>query len=603
MERTLTTRPRWDSMRTMRPQPCHRLAMDAAIVLLGTVTLLPAQTDYPLSRDSERRAGVPRGAVTAYQLHSEVFPGTVRDYWVYVPAQYQPDSPAAVMVFQDGGGFVREDGRWRVPIVFDNLIAAGEMPVTVGVFVDPGVLSGGEGGTPIRWNRSFEYDALGDRYSRFLLDELLPEVGRSLNLTDEANLRAIGGSSSGAICAFTVAWNRPDVFRRVLSFIGSYTNLRGGEIYPSLIRKTEPRPLRVFLQDGRRDLNLYAGDWWIANQDMASALEYAGYDVSFVTGDQGHNSIHGSAVFPDALRWLWRDWTTPIVASKGRTGVDRHYATEILDPDHGWELVSQGHQFTEGPAVNASGDVCFTDLRAGRVFRVDHATGRVTVFKEDSGGANGLMFGPDGRLYACQYGRKRIVAWDPDGTETVLAEGVASNDLVVNARGEIWFTSPSQKQIRFIDGDGNQKVVHEGIGFPNGIVLSPDQKLLAVADYSSKWVWSFSVEPDGSLRNGQPFYRLETPDTPLDAAPDGLTFDSEGYLYVATNQGIQVCDQAGRVTAIISKPQPSALANVVFGGPDLDTLYAAAEDKVYRRVLRRRGVFPWRVVSLPRPRL
>jgi gluconolactonase len=578
------------------------LAVCGAVAVLSTPAVLRAQTDYPLSRDSERHPGVPTGAVTAHQLRSEVFPGTVRDYWVYVPAQYRAETKAAVMVFQDGGGFVKEDGRWRVPVVFDNLIAAGEMPVTVGIFVDPGVLPGTDG-TPIRWNRSFEYDALGDRYARFLLEELLPEVGKDLSLTDDPNLRAIGGSSSGASCAFTVAWNRPDAFRRVLSFIGSYTSLRGAAVYPSLIRKTEPLPLRVFLEDGRRDLNLYAGAWWIANQDMASALLYAGYDATFVTGDQGHNSVHGSAILPDALRWLWRDWTTPIAASRGRPDVDRHYATEILDPDHGWELVSQGHQFTEGPAVNASGDVYFTDIRAGKVFRVDHATGRVTVFKEDSGGANGMMFGPDGRLYACQYGKKRIVAWAPDGTETVLARAVASNDLVVNARGDVWFTSPGQKQVRFIDRDGHQKVVHEGIGFPNGIALSPDQKLMAVADYSTKWVWSFSVEADGSLRDGQPFYRLETPDTPLDAAADGLTFDSEGYLYVATNLGIQVCDQAGRVTAIIRKPQPSALANVVFGGPGLDTLYVAAGDKVYRRVVRRRGVLPWRIVSLPRPRL
>jgi len=266
-------------------------------------------------------------------------------------------------------------------------------------------------------------------------------------------------------------------------------------------------------------------------------------------------------------------------------------------------MVSEGYQFTEGPAVSAAGDVYFTDLRAGKVYRIEHATGKVSLFKEDSGGANGMMFGPDGRLYACQNGKKRIVAWAPDGTETVIAEGVGSNDIVVGAKGEIWFTAPSEKQVRFIDREGHQRIVHEGIGFPNGIALSPDQSLLVVADYASRWVWSFSVEADGSLANGQPFYRLETPDAALDADTDGLTFDSEGYLYVATNEGLQVCDQPGRVTAIIGRPQPKALANVVFGGPDLDTLYVTAEDRVYRRVVRRKGVFPWQVQPLPRPRL
>jgi gluconolactonase len=575
----------------------------ALLLVVSAAAPLAAQTDYPITPDSERQPGVPVGKVTAHRFRSDIFPGTVRDYWVYVPAQYRTDRPAALMVFQDGGAFVREGGRWRVPIVLDNLIEKGDMPVTVGVFVDPGVLLPATGGTPIRYDRSFEYDALGDRYARFLLEELLPEVGEGLTLTSDPNLRAIGGWSSGAICAFTAAWNRPDAFRRVLSFIGSYTSLRGGEVYPSLIRKTEPLPLRVFLQDGSGDLNLYAGNWWIANQEMASALDYAGYDAAFVTGDQGHNAIHGSAVLPDALRWLWRDWTSPITPSPGRAGRDRHYVAEILDPDHDWELVSEGHELTEGPAVAPSGDVYFTDVRAKKIFRIEHATGRVGAFKEDSGGVNGLMFGPDGRLYGCQFGRKRIVAYDRDGTETVLAEGAGSNDLVVNARGEVWFTDPHDERVRFIDREGRERVVHEGIGFPNGILLSPDQKLLIVADYASRWVWSFSVDPDGSLRNGQPFYRLETDDEAPDAAPDGMTVDTEGYLYVATRLGIQVCDPPGRVVAIIRKPQASVLTNVVFGGPKLDTLYVTAGDKVFRRRVRRHGVFPWQVVAPPRPRL
>jgi gluconolactonase len=580
-----------------------RLRLAAPLAALSLAAPAAAQTDYPLGPDAERHSGVPRGEVTAHRFASAVFPGTFREYWVYVPAQYRRDRPAALMVFQDGFSFVREDGRWRCPVVFDNLIDRGQMPVTVGVFVDPGIVPSANGEPEVRYDRSFEYDALGDRYARFLLEELLPEVGKDVRITSDPNLRAIGGSSSGAICAFTVAWNRPDAFRRVLSFIGSYTSLRGGEVYPSLIRKTEPRPLRVFLQDGSRDLDLYAGSWWIANQDMASALDYAGYEHRFVTGDRGHDAVHGSAILPDALLWLWKDWARPIEVPRGRPDSDRHYATEILDPAHDWELVSEGHELTEGPAVDPSGNVYFTDMKARKVFRIDHATGKVQTFKEDSGGANGLMFGPDGRLYACQFGRKRIVAWDLEGGETVLAEGTDSNDLAVSARGEVWFTDPHDRQVRFIDREGRERVVHEGIGFPNGIVLLPDQRTAVVADYASRWVWSFSVGTDGSLDNGQPFFRLETTDEALDAAPDGMAVDSEGFLYVATRLGVQVCDQPGRVVAIIRQPQDSILTNVVFGGPDLDTLYATAGDKVFRRVLRRHGVFPWKTASLPRPRL
>jgi gluconolactonase len=441
-----------------------RQALTLGAVLLAATA--GAQSEYPLTADSERRAGVPVGQVTRRSWTSALFPGTQRDYWVYVPAQYRPEAPAAVMVFQDGGRFVADDARWRVPVVFDNLIHRGEMPVTIGVFVDPGVVPARGADEQPRFDRSFEYDALGDRYARFLLEELLPEVGKSVNLTGDPNLRAIGGSSSGGICAFTVAWNRPDAFRRVLSFIGSYTGLRGGDTYPTLVRKTEPRPIRVFLQDGSRDLDIYSGNWWVGNQAMASALEYAGYDVRFVPGDRGHDTIQGSAILPDALRWLWRDWKEPIGASKGRPGAERHYATEILEPGVGWELVSRRPGATGDPAVDRRGDVFFTDLSGARIDRIEHATGRVSAFKDHPGVIRGLMFGADGRLYAGHPRSKRIVAYAPDGKEAVIAEGIEVDHLVVGARGGIWCTEPRRRRVWYVDPRGGKRVVHEGLESP-----------------------------------------------------------------------------------------------------------------------------------------
>ena len=574
-----------------------------AAVLVFAAAALPAQTEYPLTADSERQPGVPAGTVTRHAWTSTIFPGTVRDYWVYVPAQYARDSAAAVMVFQDGGGYVDEKGRWRVPVVFDNLIHKGEMPVTIGIFVNPGVLPATSPDQQSRFNRSFEYDSLGDRYARFLLEEILPEVAKSYTLASDPNLRAIAGSSSGASCAFTAAWNRPDAFRSVLSFIGSYTGLRGADSYPTLIRKAEPRPLRVFLQAGSRDLNLYSGNWYLGNQEMANALEYAGYDVRLVEGDQGHNNVHGSAILPGALRWLWRDWKQPVARSSGRAGAERHFVTEILDAAHGWELLSEGHRFTEGPSVDRDGNVYFTDVPNNRIHRIDHATGRVSVFKDDTGGADGMMFGPDGRLYACEARLKRIVAYAPDGATRVIADDVTPNDLVVSARGHVYFTDPSHKRVWLVEPGGARRVVHEGLEFPNGLVLSPDQSLLMVADSRGPFVWSFQVAPDGALVNGQPFYRLATMDDGTNAAADGLTMDAEGYLYVATRLGLQVFDQPGRLAAIIDRPTSRALANAVFGGPGLDTLYVAAADKVFRRVVRRKGVWPWQPLKPPQPRL
>jgi enterochelin esterase family protein len=264
---------------------------------------------YQRGPESEPKPGVPRGTVTQFQwTRSQVYPGTVRDYWVYVPAQYDGKTPAALFVAQDGGGFVGDKGSFHAPVVFDNLIHEGAMPVTVGVFVNPGIIPAtAEGGEPRR-NRSLEYDSLGDRYARFLIEELLPEVEKTVVLTRNPKHRAICGNSSGGICAFTVAWERPDQFGCVVSHIGSFTNIRGGHVYPALVRKTEPKPLRVFLQDGENDLDNLHGNWPLANRQMAAALAFAGYDHRFVMGQGKHSARHGGAIFPETMRWIFRDW-------------------------------------------------------------------------------------------------------------------------------------------------------------------------------------------------------------------------------------------------------------------------------------------------------
>ncbi|HYF00537.1 MAG TPA: alpha/beta hydrolase-fold protein [Planctomycetota bacterium] len=264
---------------------------------------------YTLGPDSHRQEGVPKGKVTHHTWKSEkVFPGTIREYWVYVPSQYDDTSPAAVMVFQDGHAYVDEKGQFRAPIVLDNLIHKKEMPVTVGIFINPGHKSDTlpKPGWGEKNNRSVEYDTLSDAYARFLLEEILPDVGKTVKLTDDPELRAICGISSGGICAFTAAWERPDAFRKVLSHVGSFTNIRGGHVYPALIRKTPKKPIRVFLQAGNKDLDNAHGNWWLSNLQMDAALKFAKYDYKFEGGEGGHNGIHGGAILPDALRWLWR---------------------------------------------------------------------------------------------------------------------------------------------------------------------------------------------------------------------------------------------------------------------------------------------------------
>ncbi|HEX4149261.1 MAG TPA: alpha/beta hydrolase-fold protein [Pirellulales bacterium] len=266
---------------------------------------------YVPGPDSLPQAGVPKGTVTKYSWNdSKIYPGTIRNYWVYVPAQYDAARPACVFVCQDGE-------LYNASTVFDNLIAKKQMPVTIGIFIQPGdvPLKPGEpprkrpDGRPApRMNRSVEYDTLSDVYSKFLLEEILPEVAKHYNLTSDPEGRAIGGSSSGGICAFTVAWQRPDAFRKVFTTVGSFTNIRGGNKYPELVRSSPKKPIRIFQQDGANDIVNQFGSWPEANKALAAALDEQGYDHKFVFGEGVHSGKHGTVLFPEALRWLWRDW-------------------------------------------------------------------------------------------------------------------------------------------------------------------------------------------------------------------------------------------------------------------------------------------------------
>ncbi|QDV46448.1 enterobactin/ferric enterobactin esterase [Stieleria neptunia] len=291
----------------------------AAVFLAGLIAVHPVTEStaqepakYEHGPDSQPNDAVPHGTVTQHVwLDSKVFPGTKRRYSIYLPAQYDPQTPAALMVFQDGHTFQGTTGDYRVPVVFDNLIAKGDMPVTLAVMIDPGYTSElpeKRGWRPRPENRSVEYDTVSGDYAEFLLTEILPAVEQDYRITSNPELRAICGNSSGGICAFGVAWHRPDQFRKVLSHIGSFVNIRGGHHYAAMIRKTETKPLRVLLQDGANDLDNQHGNWPLANQQMAKSLEFAGYDYKFVFGTGAHNGNHGGAIFPDSLRWLWRGW-------------------------------------------------------------------------------------------------------------------------------------------------------------------------------------------------------------------------------------------------------------------------------------------------------
>jgi enterochelin esterase family protein len=291
-----------------------------AAVFIATVLLAapsPAQNDYELGSDSMPQDGVPKGRVieaTYVSPEGGIYPGTTRSYWVYIPAQHDGSSPAALMVFNDGGGYASATGHTRAPVVFDNLIHKGEMPVAIGVFLNPGTVQPARPHAAARRNRSYEYDTMSDLYARFLIEQFLPMVEREhhVRFSTDPDLRCVAGISTGGIAAFTVAWERPDSFHKVVTYIGTYVNIRNGDQYPGIIRKTSSigRPLRIWAADGDNDLDNNHGNWPLANRAMDAALEYMGYDHKLVMGHGSHSGNHGGSIFPDAMRWIWRDWNS-----------------------------------------------------------------------------------------------------------------------------------------------------------------------------------------------------------------------------------------------------------------------------------------------------
>lgn len=562
-------------------------------LLIFTSVHLQAQAPeeiYPVDSASVEHKDVPKGELIKCSFgNSKIFPGTWRDYWIYVPAQYSPDKPACLYLNQDGI-------QMKAPTVFDNLIDKKEMPVTIAVFVMPGIEPAADSLTTLdRHNRSFEYDGLGTSYGRFILDELLPDVenhktreGKPIRISKNRNDRAVGGASTGAICAFTLAWEYPDEFSRVFSAIGTFVGFRGGERYPTLIRKYEPRPIRIFFEDGSNDLNNFAGDWWMANQTMERALTFSGYEVGHIWGVGGHNGKLATSVFPDAMRWLWKGWPQPV-----RTGATKNDClNDILIPGENWELVADGYHFTEGITANDNGEVFFQDIPNAKTYKIGK-DGKPINLPLNSKNASGTSFGPDGNMYVAAGGSKQILSFDKNYSEKVIQTEISGNDLVVAHSGNIYVTVPhgieNPSDIFLIRPGGEKILVDKGLKFANGIALTPDQKHLFITESASHWVWVYTIQPDGMLTNKQRYGWLHTPDDHDNAWPDGLKCDREGRIYVATNMGIQVLDQTGRVNAILKIPSGN-VSNCCFGGPDFNMLYITCGDKVYKRKLKVKGV-------------
>jgi enterochelin esterase-like enzyme len=441
------------------------------------------------------------------------------------------------MVFLDGSGYL--GGRMRAATVFDNLIAKHQLPPMVGIFIDPGVLPAIRPDAQNRYERVFEYDSLSNRYVNFLTQEVIPFVEKRHALSKDPNAHAIGGTSTGAVGAFVAAWHRPDQFRRVLSLIGTYVAMKGADTLPELVRKTEPKPIRIWMQDGANDHitpdepygTFYAGTWPRANQMLYDALQFGGYDAKLTIGTGGHDTKRGSAELPDALRWLWRDYfpehgigkieVHPPVA-QSTTGFDeRGSIWATVDAVNNWEVL--------GSATNPNLDE-----------RTQMALGPVAL------GQNDIFY-----------------ALGP----STLFWGTRFKDKKAEEKGVIQAPTPSAF----------------------ATALSPDQAMLVVTDLLHRHQWSMQLDKDGKPINPEPFYRLEVLDDETGAT--GAAFDSIGQVYFATNIGVQIAEANGRIAMILNSPIPDEpIENLAFGGSDHDWLYVTVQGKLFRRKMKTHAV-------------
>ncbi|MEZ0276706.1 MAG: alpha/beta hydrolase-fold protein [Roseimicrobium sp.] len=600
------------------------------LLLLVLLLLLPpgveaAEPEFPLTADSQPQPDVPKGELIkdSYTSTRGIFPGTQREYQIYLPQGLDRTKPAAFMVFQDGVIY-------QAPVVFDNLIAKKDIPPLIGIFIKPGVVPAANENALPRFNRSYEYDSITDNYSRFLIEEFLPalEAKHHLKLSSDPNDAAISGNSSGGIAAFMVAWHRPERFRRVFTGVGTYVGIHGGDRLPVLVRKLEPKPIRVFLQSGTGDNNLYCGDWWMANQTMERSFTWAGYEVNHAWGEGGHNGKHATQIFPDVLRWLWKDWQTNKEIKANAKGESKWKGYEVCEAGKGWEVAARLDEVVSfkvmqrGPkhqvwswehlAPDKSGAVYVSEKDTGTIAKIE-PDGSASLLPHKFEGVVGIAVDKEGQVlgtmqrFDSSSPDPEIVVVSPRGGPPIIRPGASGGSICADFAGHVYVNAyniiagePETRDLSTLSeilpsialllDDGLMKRVSKWTDLhfaPDRLALSPDQSQVYATNLSEHEVGCWQSDGSGSLHHAEKFVLL---DDPLQGKlyPRGLCVDTDGRLYVATTSGIQVCDQAGRVNFII--PTPAIPHDVCFGGKDLSELFIACGDKIYKRSTKVHGV-------------
>jgi enterochelin esterase-like enzyme/sugar lactone lactonase YvrE len=518
---------------------------------------------------------IPQGKILSFTFsESKIFPGTQRTITVYIPEQLNPSISACVYIQQDGF----RDGQ-NLNLILDTLIARHEMPVTVGIFVTPGMVPSPIADNPGRPNRCFEYDAVGDQYARFILEEVLPKVSKEyhLNLTKNANDRCIAGVSSGGIAAFNAAWERPDAFSRVYCVSGSFVGFRFGNMFPTLVRKTEAKPIRAFTTTGTNDMENCAGDWTLLDLEMDKAMKFSGYDYRFMQLKGGHG-VGWKEHFAEAMRYLWKGWPTPI-----QPGISAPRVRDIILPSESWQDVKVDASNITAAASNSKGEVFFIDGPKNKIFRIG-LDGIVSNFVSNAGFSNGIAFGALDELYTVSEKTGKIMCYDPLGKGKILSEGVLGHSVFSIPEGGLYVIGKDNesKSTKVWLVKNGKKTVMDHLPIAAGIAMTPDRGFLTIGESSSHWAYSYQVGAEGKLINKERFFTLHTPDWEENAGTEDLCYDREGHLYVATRSGIQICAWDGPTQVILPSPA-GRITRICFGGADLDMLFAFCGNKIIKR--------------------
>ena len=504
-----------------------------------------------------------RGEVITFSINQSLrYPGTTREILVYIPQQYNDTAPACLLVCMDGI-------LYDATTVLDNLITSGEMPVTIGVFINPGVVYD-EDHNVVRYNRCKEFDSTDDTWAQFIEHEVLPQVralktkaGQSINISSDPNDCAITGASSGGIAAFTAAWNRPDMFSRVYTTVGTFVAMRGGHEYPAIVRKTEPKPLRIYMQDGWYDVwNPIFGEWFEYNLLMESAFNFAGYEAFHVWNRGNHSIKYGTLAFPDAMRWLWKGY--PARVNKGTSNNGMLQA--ILDPAYDWVSLPIAEAIDGDIYPAAEGKIVFAS--GNQVCQVN-SDGQLQVVSTLKSGERLMGEGLSLRSNTLYKNGQKV------------AEGLRACQSVQELAGGkyVALCHPSVKS------SSNVTVLAQGT---RAVAVAPDYRFCVSAQEHTHHLISTIMDKKGNMLYSEPFYFLHDLSNGTLATAGNMAFDTQGNLYVATPMGVQVADHNGRVRAILSLPA-GQVHSLAFSG---NYLYVRCGEQIFVRQMKAIGHNP-----------